>query len=667
MATRATILEFPAPAPLSHFSQEWLTAAEIADLALPGMPKVKRQVHARAQLEGWASRMVDGQPAARPARQRGGGTEYHVSVLPPVARAALVKRGVCFEQAQPAPQLTGRDALWHAYDRATDRQREAADARLQALDALYGHIAAGLTKTRGAQLAAQQAGVSIQVIWAWDALVRGSPRTDWAPLLLPEYRGGRSEVEIPDAVFDVFKALRQRPSRPSWEDCYRKTAEWARANGFGQIPHQKTFKRRYEKTVPREVDVLKREGRDALKTLVPAQIRSVADMGALQLVNIDGHRWDVFVRFPARAWEKEVVARPIMVAIQDIRSRKVLAWRIGRSESAVLTRLAFADLFRRWGVPEAVLMDNGRAFASKWITGGALNRYRFKVRHDEPLGLLTQLGIENLWATPYHGQAKPIERAFRDYALDIAKHPAFEGAYTGNRPDAKPENYGSKAVPLETFERIVAEEIARHNAREGRRGRDMNGLSFDQVFEDSYASHPIRKATAAELNLALLTAEQLRTDARDGSINFLGNRYWTDALGAHAGKPVTIRFDPDQLHGEIQVYSEAGVLIASAPCWAPVGFRDAEAAKRQTKLRADVRKNATRLAESQSLLSAEQLAEELARAGAPQASEPTASVVRPIRTRGSAAAAEQVQTRTAHDSSTYVNRFAASLRIVREE
>jgi hypothetical protein len=194
----------------------------------------------------------------------------------------------------------------------------------------------------------------------------------------------------------------------------------------------------------------------------------------------------------------------------------------------------------------------------------------------------------------------------------------------------------------------------------------MNGLSFDQLFDESYASHPIRKATAAELNLALLTAEQLRTDARDGSITFLGNRYWTESLGAHAGKSVTIRFDPDDLHGDIQVYSEAGALIATAPCWAPVGFRDAEAAKRQTKLRADVRKSATRLADAQQLLSVEKLAEELARIEAPVPTEPTATVVRPIRARGSAVAAVE-QPRPAHDSSTYVNRFAASLRIVREE
>ncbi|WP_332460286.1 transposase domain-containing protein [Pseudophaeobacter flagellatus] len=73
-------------------------------------------------------------------------------------------------------------------------------------------------------------------------------------------------------------------------------------------------------------------------------------------------------------------------------------------------------------------------------------RFRFKVREEDPLGVLPLLGIQIHWATPAHGQAKPIERAFRDLASDVAKDPCFAGAYVGNRPDAKPENYGKRLV-----------------------------------------------------------------------------------------------------------------------------------------------------------------------------------------------------------------------------
>ena len=80
----------------------------------------------------------------------------------------------------------------------------------------------------------------------------------------------------------------------------------------------------------------------ALRKLLPPQKRSVADLHAMELVNIDGLNWDVFVRFPDGR-----IARPMMIAIQDVFSRKFLSWRIGESESAIETRLCFADLSER--------------------------------------------------------------------------------------------------------------------------------------------------------------------------------------------------------------------------------------------------------------------------------------------------------------------------------
>ena len=83
----------------------------------------------------------------------------------------------------------------------------------------------------------------------------------------------------------------------------------------------------------------------------------------------------------------------MLVAIQDVYSGKFLAWRLDESENRVPVRLAIGDMVERYGIPEHMVLDNGRSFASKWITGGTANRFRFKVRDDEPDGLLTQLGV----------------------------------------------------------------------------------------------------------------------------------------------------------------------------------------------------------------------------------------------------------------------------------
>ncbi len=72
-----------------------------------------------------------------------------------------------------------------------------------------------------------------------------------------------------------------------------------------------------------------------------------------------------------------------------------MAWRIGLNESSTLVRLAFADLLKNHGVPQAVLLDNGRAFASKWLTGGAKNRFRFKIKAEEPLWFAHRPRVQN--------------------------------------------------------------------------------------------------------------------------------------------------------------------------------------------------------------------------------------------------------------------------------
>ena len=78
-AGRAT-MEKPAAMP----SAPWFSAAELAELDLPGLPGDKRSITRRAQDERWHSRAdAQGDLLVRPRKGRGGGNEFHASVLPP--------------------------------------------------------------------------------------------------------------------------------------------------------------------------------------------------------------------------------------------------------------------------------------------------------------------------------------------------------------------------------------------------------------------------------------------------------------------------------------------------------------------------------------------------------------------------------------------------------
>ncbi|KAJ8136117.1 hypothetical protein OY671_010670, partial [Metschnikowia pulcherrima] len=160
-------------------------------------------------------------------------------------------------------------------------------------------------------------------------------------------------------------------------------------------------------------------------------------------------------------------------------------------------------------------------------------------------------------------------------------------------PDAKPENYGERAVPIEEFRAIVAAGIAAHNAKPGRRTETSQGVrSFDETFGVSYASAPIGRATPEQSRSALLTAEDRMCNRETGVSEREGNRYWTPESSAYAGQKSTVRFDPDDSHGEVHVYDRKGQFIATAPAIDRTGFFDKAAANKRRAAESDYRRSA---------------------------------------------------------------------------
>lgn len=605
----------------------WFTASELEELGLPGLPGDKRSINRRAEAERWASRLgSDRQLLVRKRKGRGGGVEFHASLLPGEARIELARRGLI--RTRPVEAGAGQTSAWAWFDAQKSSVKAKAQRKLEVVTTVQLLTEAGSTTTAAVAAASDQHGVGRSTIYTWLGAVEGIPRTDWLVALADRHKGGGAEAEIHPELWTAFASDYLRASAPTLTSCYRRAQRMAQAKCI-PVPSERTFRRRLEREYPAAVLTLKREGEEALRRSIPAQRRSVADLRALECVNIDGHKFDVFVKTPDGR-----VIRPIMVTIQDIYSRKMLAWRLGGEESAIQTRLTFADLFRNFGIPAACVLDNGRAFASKWISGGAKTRFRFKVRPEDPTGLLTSLGIKIHWALPYRGQSKPIERGFRDLCDSIAKHPACDGAYTGNSPLAKPENYGARAVEWEQFAQLVDEEITAHNAQLGRRTEAANGRSFDEAFFESYAASTIGKATPEQLRMALLAADQKLINRQTGEIELHGNRYWHPELSSRRGERVTVRFDPDALHAEVHVYDLEGRYITAADLIADTGFHDAAGAKEAARRTADFRKATKAQANAAALLTPDQLAD--LQAGVAPAPTPRAGAVRPVRPAGTA-------------------------------
>jgi putative transposase len=600
--------------------REWLSIPEILAAGLPDLPDSETSLLRHAKSNGWRSTTM-----ARKRAGRGGGWEYHVRLLPPAAQARWAIQQMD-DSVQDDWARERSAALWARYEALSSAQKTVCETRLQALLKYDELRSAGLTAVASASIAARASGVSTMAIFDWLSMVDGVGRADWRAALAPDAAPGAARAACHEAAWDFLKSDYLRPEGQKFSVSYRLMVKAAKKEGWSPIASERALRRRLDAEVPKAVQTLAREGRDKAKTLYPAQRRSRAQLTVMQAVNMDGHKIDVFVRVP---WSDKPV-RMYLIAIQDLYSGKIVAWRLADAETWEAVRLVIGDMVESAGIPDQIFLDNGRAFASHWITGQARKRFRFKVKEEDPRGLLTTLGVETIFTTPYSGQSKPIERAFRDLADMIARHPRCAGAYTGNKPDAKPENYGTRAIPLDDFREHVAEQIADHNAQDGRRAANCAGRSFDTTFACAMETAIVTRPTAAQRSLWLLAAEGVRAQKGSGEIHYQGNRYWHAALNQHAGRKVTIRFDPDALHRPVKVYDLDNVLICEAACIDDTGFRDVEAARHHGRARRDYVRAIAAQKEAHARLSAEQLADILDRGSLPTR---TAEPIRPRVTR----------------------------------
>ena len=492
-------------------------------------------------------------------------------------------------------------ALVERYEALPESRREAARAKLAAVESALAISRRDRIPMRAAcERAASASGSGPGPAWsattllaAWRA-VRALPARLKAPALADRRRGRTRRAECDPAAWEAFKADYLRAEQPALAACHRRLARLAEARGWAIPDSPAALVRRLNAEVPPGAIALARSGPEAAAARMPALIRDREALAVMEIICCDGHTWDVRVQ-----WPDGQIGRPVMTCWQDVRSSPVLGWRIDRSESAEAYRLSLADVLWRYGAPEHVIADNGRGICAQALTGGAAHKFRGTADSDcEVTGLLAELvGPRNIHFTiPYSGRSKPIERAFRDLCEDIAKDPRLAGAYTGPGPERKPHNYASRAIPLERFRQVVADGIAQHNSRRGRRGQGMRGRSFDEVFAAGLAAGPARKLSPEALSRWLLAPAIVTPRASDGSVEVHETRYWSPALrDRFAAKPAAerkavVRYDPERLDRPARIELPSGQLVGLAEPQGRTPYLDRAAAEEAAKARARQRR-----------------------------------------------------------------------------
>ena len=587
-------------------------------LGLPDLPTSKRGI--QKWLKGHDVPLtVDGQRFT-----------FALSDLPPEVQRAYLERDIA---ASGLPVGTYDDAAHAGMMDATPAMRATAEAKAAIA---RDFLAIGSRMTWGEKLAFIRRqhgkdGTSEKSLARILRAVKGVDPINFAPALLSDHsRLGRPATEISEAAWSCFMTS-IRDAGPDFPliSAWRDVRDVAPAFGW-QWPVYRTVLRRWNALTPTQQHHARFGHEATVKALALPALRDKTTIKPLEWVSLDGRTKD----FWAHVGDGKA-RRYTFLALVDCASSYVLSWTLAQSENARATLGLLKETCAHYGIFDRLYPDNGRAFVAHLVAGGAENRFRnpgTALDGVKPLGICHHLGIKLHFALPGNGQAKTAERTFATLSRVIDDRPEFKGAHAGHKPGAAPD---SAVVPIHIDEAraIIAREVARHNAEPGRRGQGMNGRSYQQVFEDGFASRIKRTASQRQLYLAGLIYTPVSVD-RWGRVTVDNHTYGgpetQDALlPYHKRDKILLGRDPDNLAAPALAWNADNELICEGiEAIQRRGYGSVDGIRDAARNRSAARKASRRAAELNDYASDEELRAALAAIPTPDGPKlPTDAVV----------------------------------------
>ena len=155
------------------------------------------------------------------------------------------------------------------------------------------HKLVNISKACAVALIAKQVGISQATLWNWLKQAATAPRSDVLAVLASKRAGRTTLAPCDPHAWDYLVADYLRPEKPKFEVCYDRLTRAAAEHGWQPVPSSKTLKRRLEREFPRAVITLAREGAESVQRIYPHQTRSKGHFHALEAINGDGHKFDV--------------------------------------------------------------------------------------------------------------------------------------------------------------------------------------------------------------------------------------------------------------------------------------------------------------------------------------------------------------------------------------
>lgn len=393
---------------------------------------------------------------------------------------------------------------------------------------------------------------------------------------LIDQRGGynRGEDTIPADAWELFYSLYMTQQKRSIRLCYDVTKMQ-----YPMIPSYKTFARKVQ-TIPYYAILYYREGPKAFNDALPYMERSRLDIASNDIWFSDHHLVDVFVK----SADGTKAIRPWLTVFFDARSNRVMSFVVRNADpNATVVKRCFRLGVEQYGVPNEVYFDNGKDYRSSSFS------------RDYPMSLVNQLGVGTIYATPYHGAAKTVERFFGTFTNRFSRR--FD-TYTGCNAKIRPEcmqvsdrEILSQAPTLDKFIELLTAYIDEYNQTPSS-GIDMRGKCPDEIYFENLAV----KREVNDLDaLRLLCGNSEERVVNKNGVSIKNNHYFNDLLLSHLGDPVVVVYDPDNID-KMAVFDMDGRAICMAEAKVRTPFRHTteedyiKAAKEKKKAQAIVKK-----------------------------------------------------------------------------
>lgn len=243
----------------------------------------------------------------------------------------------------------------------------------------------------------------------------------------------------------------------------------------------------------------------------------------------DGTAWDQLVRW--KGYQKPI--RPWLLTWMDVRTRRIVAWRLVDKVNGATAMLALRDGWRTWGLCDELYVDNGKEYENKDSRGQTVYKGKIAIGHLD--GYIDAVGVDQRNAIVRNPESKA--QMERWYATLSHSYLNLFDAHTGGnitsitckkddarlKADLKAGRVLDQDQARDLAERIVAAYNAAPHSSLGKKSPDQMWIDLYGKTADGKRFQEVVKVSDTELHFALMRRKQ--KTIRAGGVAFYNKLY----------------------------------------------------------------------------------------------------------------------------------------------